>query len=126
MATKDELAAAAAARADGRLQAVSLTNRNLPEILEEWDDLADGERASLALDWDHMMGSYLPELVRYHRAGVLSEEQEEAYERLKQELEQNLPVIEKLNFYRPSFTEESRSVLDSPAREDVRWLRRPT
>ena len=122
MATKDEMAEPA----DRAIEAVSLTNRDLPEILEEWDDLADGERASLALDWDHMMADYLPEIVRYHRAGVLSEGQEEAYERLRAELEENLPIIEKLNFYRPSFTEERRSVLDSPQRTDVRWLRRPT
>ena len=114
MATKDEMAVAAAARADGMLSAVRLTNRDLPEILEEWDDLADGERASLSLDWDHLMGSYLAELEEYRRAGVLSEEQERAYERLRGELEENFPVIERLNFYRPSFAEGTRSVPDSP------------
>ena len=122
MAAKTEIAG----RAERDLTAVLLFNRDLPEILAEWDELADGERASLSLEWDHLMGSYLTELEEYRRAGALSEEQEGSYRQLREELEENLPIIERLNFYRPSFTEEARSVLDSPQRTDVRWLRRPT
>ena len=97
----DEKTSDIAGRADRDLAAVLLFNRDLPEIIEEWDELADGERASLSLDWDHLMGSYLAELEEYRRAGVLSEEQERAYERLRGELEENFPIIERLGLYRP-------------------------
>ena len=90
-----------AARADRDLRVVLLSNRDLPEILEEWDDLADGERASLSLEWDHLMGSYLVELEKCRRAGELSAAQEDSYRRLKEELKANLPVIERLGLYRP-------------------------
>ena len=97
MATKTEIAG----RADRDIEAVLFFNRDLPEILEEWDDLADGERASLSMEWDHLMGSYLAELEDYRRAGALSAAQEDSYRRLREELRDNLPVIERLNFYRP-------------------------
>lgn len=97
MATKTEIAG----RAERDLESVLLFNRDLPEILEEWDALSDGERASLSLEWDHLMGSYLTELEDYRRAGALSPEQEYSYRRLREELRDNLPVIERLNLYRP-------------------------
>jgi hypothetical protein len=60
-----------------------------------------GERASVSLDWDHMMADYLTEVDEYWRAGQLTDAQAARYADLRRKLREALPLIEKLNFYRP-------------------------
>ena len=89
-----------------QLHAIECAVADLPEIVEEWDELPDGERASLSLDWDHLMGSYLILLERYCAGGEMSKEQSRRYNALRASLRAALPLIERLNFYRPSISLE--------------------
>ena len=74
---------------------------DLPELAEEWDQLADGERASCSLDWDHLMGTYLIIVNRHYRSGDMAPDQRCRYERLVGELKKALPLIERLKLYPP-------------------------
>jgi hypothetical protein len=75
---------------------------DLPEIASEWNDLADGERASLSLDWDHLMASYLMLLNQAFRNDQLPPEARLRFEQLLVRLERAAPLIEQLHFYPPS------------------------
>ena len=88
-------------RIDIQLHAIESAVADLPEITDEWDELADGERASWSLDWDHLMGSYLLMLERYHAAREMTTKQDHRYEALRSSLRAALPFIEYLNLYRP-------------------------
>jgi hypothetical protein len=88
-------------RIDIQLRAIEAALADLPEIVEEWEELPDGERASWSLDWDHLMGSYLIILDRYHTGAEMSEEQNRRYHALRDCLRAALPLIDRLNLYRP-------------------------
>ena len=88
-------------RIDSQLRAVRLTAADLPEVAAEWDRLADGERASWSLEWDHLIADYLTDLDECERAGHMTAEQHIDYRDLLGVLEQMLPIIERLNLYRP-------------------------
>ena len=66
---------AVAARIERSLHAVLAEVRALAGTAEEWDTLPDGERAAIALDWDHLLADYLTELDRLCRAGEMTAEQ---------------------------------------------------
>ena len=51
-------------RIDRSLRALLAEVQDLPRTAEEWDALPDGERAAIALDWDHLLADYLVELDR--------------------------------------------------------------
>jgi hypothetical protein len=88
-------------RIDIQLHAIESAVSDLPEIVDEWDELPDGERASLSLDWDHLMGSYLIMLDQFREDGEMTVKQTRRYHTLLQRLSDSSPLIERLNFYRP-------------------------
>jgi len=69
--------------------------------LVEWETLAGWNRASISLDWDHLMADYLAELDEYAHHGQMSLDQQVRYQALLRALQAVLPIIERLNFYRP-------------------------
>lgn len=86
---------------ENKTKQVLLFTRDLREIHDEWNDLADGERASLSLEWAHLMADYLTTIEEHYVAGELTEDQASHYLELKGELREALPIIQALNFYRP-------------------------
>ncbi len=95
----------APAKRDGRidigLESLRLALGDLPEVAEEWAELADGERASWSLDWDQLMGTYLVLLERHYRAGTMTPDQRALYHELLDRLQAALPLIEQLQLYPP-------------------------
>ncbi len=87
---------AVAARIERSLHALLAELRVLAGTAEEWDTLSDGERAAIALDWDHLLADYLTELERLCRAGEMTAEQRERYRQLLQELQGALPIFDRL------------------------------
>ena len=90
-----------ALRAERDLLALLTEIDDLSAVAEEWPATLDGERASIALDCDHLMATYLKELNGYWRAGQLSAEQEARYAVVRRKLREAMPLIERLDFYRP-------------------------
>jgi hypothetical protein len=71
---------------------------DLPSVAAEWNALPAPTRASVALDWDHLLADYLVELEEHRRAGALSAAQAERYEELRHRLQTALPIIRRLGF----------------------------
>ena len=90
-----------ATRIERSLHALLAEAEDLPCTAEEWDQLADGERASVSLDWAHLMADYLTELDQYYRAGTMTPDQQVRYRAVLCKLKAVLPIIERLDFYRP-------------------------
>lgn len=90
-----------AARVEAFLDVVLAETRELPTVQEEWEMLPDGNRASFSLEWDHLMADYLTELHRHYCAGQMMPDQQQRYRTLLRELRVALPIIERLNLYRP-------------------------
>ncbi len=89
---------AVATRIDRSLHALLTEVRALASTAEEWDTLSDGERAAIALDWDHLLADYLTELERRCRSGEMTAEQQERYQELLQQLREALPIFKRLGF----------------------------
>lgn len=83
------------------LDALIASVEDLPEIVEEWKQLAEGERVSWSLDWAHLMADYLTELHEYYRADQMALNQRARYLDLLRKLKEAMPLIERLNLYRP-------------------------
>jgi hypothetical protein len=88
-------------RIDISLDALLANTADLPEVAEEWQALADGERAAWSLDWDHLMADYLTELDGQYRGGQMTAKQRTRYRTLLDGLRAALPLIERLDLYRP-------------------------
>lgn len=84
------------------MKSVGLMLCDLPEIAEEWPQLRSGEQASLSLDWDHLIASYLSELDEHYRSGNMTTEEQARYGSLLQKLNDAIPIIERLDFMRPT------------------------
>lgn len=67
----------------------------------EWETLPDLERVDFALEWDHLMADYLTQLDDYARVGLLTDEQCARFETLRTLLREKMPLIERLDLYRP-------------------------
>lgn len=83
------------------LDIVLAETRELPIIEAEWDTLPDGNRASFGLEWAHWMADYLTLLHEHRCAGDMTPDQQDRYRTLLRELAAALPIIERLNLYRP-------------------------
>ncbi len=90
-----------ASRISRYLQAILANVEDLPVLAKEWEMLPDGERASDALQWDHLMADYLTELDEHYRAGRMTSPQQACYQDLLSKLKEAIPIIQKLNLYRP-------------------------
>lgn len=88
-------------RIDIGLGALEAALDDLPEIVDEWNDLPESERVSWSLDWDHLMGSYLTLLEDYRQAKRLNDVQARRYDALLERLRLAMSHIERLNLYRP-------------------------
>jgi hypothetical protein len=88
-------------RIDTGLESLRLMLGDLPEVAEEWNQLDDGERAHWSLDWDQLMGSHLRLLEERFRAGQMTAAQQQRYRAVLSELKGALPLIERLDLYRP-------------------------
>lgn len=74
----------------------------LPNTADEWETLPDAEQISIALDWDHLIATYLTELDAFYHAGKMTMEQRERYHGLLHKLREAQPIFEQLNLYRPT------------------------
>lgn len=88
-------------RIEIELHSLRLMIGDLPEIAQEWVELADGERVSWSLDWDQVMGGLQVILAPRYRAREMTAEQEARYRELLRRLEETLPVIESLRLTLP-------------------------
>jgi hypothetical protein len=88
-------------RIDGRLHLLLAEIEELPATADEWNSLEDWQRASISLEWDHMMADYLTEADEYYRSGEMAPDQQARYRHVLCKLREVLPVVERLNFYPP-------------------------
>jgi len=93
--------AAVSVRIDHFLSALVANVEDFPAVVDEWETLPDGEQASTALHWDHLMADYLTELDEHYRDGEMSEAQAKRYRELLSQLKSILPLVHKLKFYPP-------------------------
>ena len=89
-------------RIDRTILYLSAELDDLPNVVAEWDALPGWNRAPVAIDWDNMLAGMLPELDRYACSGELSSKQHEQYRELRRKLREALPLIERLDFHRPT------------------------
>lgn len=75
---------------------------DVPEIAEEWQELAGWERASWALDWDQVALGDVTRLDRHFRAGDMSSSQQADYLRLLGRFAQLAPVLMRLELAVPT------------------------
>jgi hypothetical protein len=90
-----------AERIEVGLRAVLAEVEDLPTVGEDWATLPDGNRASIALDWAHLMADYFPELEEAYRSDEMTLEQRSRYRTLRAKLRAASPMIERLRLYRP-------------------------
>jgi hypothetical protein len=83
------------------LFAIECALDDMPEIEDEWDILPVGERVSWSQDWDQLMGTHLKTLDQHHKSGAMTDRQRRRYATLLDRLRDALPLIERLNLYRP-------------------------
>ncbi len=88
-------------RIDIGLHALEAALDDLLEIVDEWNDLPEGERVSWSLDWDHLMGSYLTLLDEYRQTKRMNDAQARRYYAVRARLRLAMQCIEQLNLYRP-------------------------
>jgi hypothetical protein len=88
-------------RIDGELEAVMEMVSETEEIARDWSDLPESVRVSWSLDWDQAMGTLLCELAEAKSGGHMSTVQASRYQTLLRDLKHLLPVIARLNLYRP-------------------------
>ena len=86
---------AIASRIERSLHALLAETKALTST-EEWDALPDGERAAIALDWDHLLADYHGELDRFSHSGEMTAEQQQRYRELLQQLQEALPIFTRL------------------------------
>jgi hypothetical protein len=96
-----------AERIDVALRAVLAEVDDLSAVAEEWATLPDGTRASVALDWAHLMADYLPDLDRAFRSDEMTPEQRASYRTLLRKLKAALPIVERLRLFRPTASLET-------------------
>jgi hypothetical protein len=89
-------------RADHRMRSIALMLGDLPGVAEEWPSLDEGERISWSLDWDQLMGGHLPLIEAQFRGGLLTPQQQERYSTLLAQLKAALPLLDRLDLYRPT------------------------
>jgi hypothetical protein len=81
---------------DHRLDALLAELADLPNVAREWSTLSETTRASVELDWDHLLADYLPELQCYHRTGDMSAEQGARYQQMLDLLRQSSTTLTQL------------------------------
>lgn len=98
MVTKTEIAN----RIERSLRALVAEVDWLPNTAAVWDEIPDAERASISLDWDHLIATYLTELDTFYRADKMTSQERDRYHELLHKLKEAQPIFEQLNLYRPT------------------------
>ncbi len=75
---------------------------DLETLDAEWETLDEAEQVSWSLDWDHVMGTYLPLVDEAYRQGRMTPDQVGAYREVLGRLRAALPILERLNLSRPA------------------------
>lgn len=88
------------------LFAIECALDDLPDIVEEWNTLAEGERVSWSHDWDQLMGTYLILLDEHFRTDAMTERQRRRYALVLDRLREALPTIYRFNLHRPTVSLE--------------------
>ncbi|MBA2447187.1 MAG: hypothetical protein H0V51_04080 [Chloroflexi bacterium] len=87
-----------ALRIEQGLGALIAEVNDLPNLAKEWEELPDWNRASISLDWDHLLADYLTELERVYRGGAMTPDQQARYRELRCKIRAALPLFERLRF----------------------------
>ncbi len=73
----------------------------LPTTSAAWDSIEEWERASISLEWSHLMADYLTQIDEHYRGDGVATDQRTRYQELLRKLRDALPIVERLNLYRP-------------------------
>jgi hypothetical protein len=90
-----------AARIERKLRAIAAEVDDLPNVEAEWETLPDWNQASIAIEWAHLMADYLTELDELNRDRSMSDDQQLRYCAMLHALAAAMPIIERLDLYRP-------------------------
>lgn len=89
-------------KADRFFEGVEGALEDLPLAAAEWDDLDENARFAYGYDLQmHAMDNELGALARWHREGVLTEEQEGRYRLLVEQLRDALLLLERFDVRPP-------------------------
>lgn len=88
---------------DVDLSMIFVETSALRELASDPDKAEDGARVyDFSIRWGVLMSGRLKRLEHYHRTGELTEEGERRYRELRRELEEAIPLIERLGIARPT------------------------
>lgn len=88
---------------DRDLDMIFAETEALRELASDPDKAQDGARVyDLSIRWGTLMSGRLKRLEYYYRTGDLTEDQERRYRRLRDELKDAIPLIERLGIGRPT------------------------
>lgn len=87
-------------RVDISLHAIAAYVEDLPELVEDWPEMGEGEKASLEMEWSEL-ASRTRLMEERLVAGELTAEQEERYRAIKARLRENMPHLEALRLDPP-------------------------
>ena len=90
------------ARIDRELDALMAELRDLPTVAREWDDLPESVRASVGLDWDHLLLDVLRDVQQIEQRAEFSEHQRERLLEVYGLLDDARPTLERLGFPAPT------------------------
>ncbi len=85
-----------------RIRSLNTFIHDLPGLEEEWSSIPSGVQSSFSLEWDQLMTEDIQELTECYNLGELTEAQRSSYRELLHELKEVMPIVEKLNWHRPS------------------------
>jgi hypothetical protein len=89
-------------RVDSLIAPISAEEEFLPELEEIWGEMDDYQRFAASYDWDLVVvGDLLVSLECRYRAGEFTSEQEERYAKLKADLMEKFPIMDRLGHSRP-------------------------
>lgn len=95
------------ARIDQKIDALLAELRDLPTVAEEWDELPESVRGSVALDWDHLLLDVLRDVQQFEQRSALSELQRERLREVYELLDDMRPTLERLGFPVPTVVSPS-------------------
>ena len=89
-------------RIDRELSALLAELRDLPNVVREWGDLSDATRASIALDWDHLLIDILRSVERCAEKSELNDEQQRRLQEVYVLLDNMQDDLKRLGFPVPA------------------------
>jgi hypothetical protein len=89
-------------RIDRELDALLAELRDLPNVVQEWDDLSDATRASVTLDWDHLLIDVLRSVEHHARCRELNDDQQRRLHEVHGLLDEMRDNLQRLGFSVPA------------------------